>query len=283
MVRSRVVLPPPLGPTRATTSPSRPSRETPSRRGVRAGPVATPLNSHATRAAGEDRVWDAAVSTTRLAARLPTSTTCPASIASTRPPSRASWSRRCSAMITAVPSPASAPRIVTTERPPSSSSCESGSSSTSTRGCIASTPASARRCRSPPESVLTARPRRCAMPVFSSASATRPGMAAAGTARFSSPNATSRSTVGYTDCNSGSWKTKPTLVASTRVAVLMTSWPHTAALPPMVPPWKCGTNPLNTRSSDDFPEPEAPVTRVTPSPMCRSAMSSASVRPPGYR
>ena len=103
------------------------------------------------------------------------------------------------------------------------------------------------------------------MPVCSSASATRDGIAAGGVAVFSSPNATSRSTVGYTDCSSGSWNTKPTSVASTRVGVMMTSWPRTTALPPTVPPWKCGTRPLNTRSSDDFPEPDAPVITVRPS------------------
>ena len=68
------------------------------------------------------------------------SATWPPSTAITRPSSEASWSRRCSATTTAVPALASAARIETTERAPSSSSCESGSSRTSRRGRIARTP-----------------------------------------------------------------------------------------------------------------------------------------------
>ena len=152
MVRSRVVLPPPLGPTSATPRPPA-SRETPSRMGVRAGPVATSLSSHAiVDAAGSDDRRDLRFRRRCGAYRaVAPSATRPPSTASARPSSDAE-------LLEAVfgddhggarsreRSRGSKPR----ERAPSSSSCESGSSSTSRRGRIASTPASARRWRSPP-------------------------------------------------------------------------------------------------------------------------------------
>ena len=109
MVRSNVVFPPPLGPTRAITSPSCPAREIPSRMGVRAGPVATSLSSHAIvgapcRSSPRPPAVDDAARTRSRAARRQRR---PPSTAITRPSSEASWSRRCSATTTAVPSSAS--------------------------------------------------------------------------------------------------------------------------------------------------------------------------------
>ena len=228
MVRSSVVFPPPLGPTRATTSPSCPSRADPFEdgRARRTGRDVAPARHAIVEGPAARPPRLPVPSTMRRVPPVAPSAMFPPSTAITRPLSEPSWSMRCSATTTAVPDRASAARMATSERAPSSSSWESGSSSTSRRGRIARTPASARRWRSPPESVATARPRRCAMPARSSASPTRRSIAAGAMAMFSSPNATSRSTVGYTDCNSGSWNTNPTSVASTRVAVDMTSCPQ---------------------------------------------------------
>jgi len=57
------------------------------------------------------------------------------------------------------------------------------------------------------------------MPQTSSASATRRSISARAIPRFSIPKAASRSTLGYTACSSGSWKTNPTSRASSRVGV----------------------------------------------------------------
>ena len=118
-VRSSVVLPPPLGPTSATTSPARPSSDTPSRTGVRAGPVATPLRRHATDPAARGSAigyGHAARRTARPLGDVAHRRARPPSIARRRPPQR-----RRAARIDAPRRPPRCPCCASVEnrRPPS--------------------------------------------------------------------------------------------------------------------------------------------------------------------
>ena len=79
---------------------------------------------------------------------------------------------------------------------------------------MASAPAIATRCRSPPERVAITRSARWAHPTAPSASSTRLRISSRGSPRFSGPNATSSRTVTPKNCRSGFWKTMPTRCAS---------------------------------------------------------------------
>ncbi len=86
---------------------------------------------------------------------------------------------RCSITTSVAPvSPSACSMLARTSRTPSGSRFAVGSSSSSTPGRIASTPARARRCFCPPESDFVCRARGTSSPTASSASATRAGMSA---------------------------------------------------------------------------------------------------------
>ena len=127
---------------------------------------------------------------------------------------------RCSATTTDTPEPAS--RSHSRRRPsaPSASSWDVGSSSTSSRGVIASAEARATRWRWPPDRVAMRRFPSGEIPITASASSTRWRIEAGGSPRFSGPKATSRRTVARTNWASGSWKTRATWRASCRVVVV---------------------------------------------------------------
>ena len=100
--------------------------------------------------------------------------------------------------------------------------------------------------------------------------------------RFSSGNASSARTVPITTCVSGSWNSVPTAAASSPGPCSRVSIPATAARPANAPPWKCGTSPLATRSSVDFPEPDAPAsTTSSPGSISSVTSSSAGAAAPG--
>ena len=69
------------------------------------------------------------------------------------------------------------------------------SSNTMISGCMAKTPAMATRCFCPPESMCGALSAYSSMPTVLSAASTRRRISALGTPRFSSPKATSSSTM----------------------------------------------------------------------------------------
>ncbi len=90
-------------------------------------------------------------------------------------------SSRCSATSTARPtSSTSRARVASTSSAAVGSSAEVGSSSTSSRGCIASTDPIATRCCCPPERVRRSRARSSAMPSRSRVSSTRRRIVAGG-------------------------------------------------------------------------------------------------------
>ena len=93
---------------------------------------------------------------------------------------------------------------------PTGSRSDSGSSSTRTRGRMASVAAIAVRCFWPPDSVTVAAVRIPASPVTSRHQSTRAAISGCGRARFSGPNATSDCTVWLISCRFGFWNTMPT-------------------------------------------------------------------------
>ena len=93
---------------------------------------------------------------------------------------------------------------------PRGSSIAVASSSTSVRGRMASTPASASRCFWPPDRLDVSRRSKPESLTSESASFTRARSSSVGTPRFSGPNATSSSTVPATIWSSGFWNTRPT-------------------------------------------------------------------------
>ncbi len=204
--------------------------------------------------------------------------TAPTPSTTARSASGAARSRRCSASSTVVPR--SALRRATaasTSSAPWGSSCDVGSSRTSADGDAASAPAIATRWRSPPDSVVGARRRRCAMPSASSVSSTRRRIAVSERPRFSSTNAMSCSTSSTTSCASGSWLTNPTTSASSRGWWLRVERPKATTSPLNRPPVACGTRPFAARSSVLLPEPESPTTsRISPAATSRSTCSSAA-------
>ncbi len=157
----------------------------------------------------------------------------------------AARSRRCSASSTVVPRSAlRRPTAARTSSAPWGSSCDVGSSRTSAWGAAARAPAIAARWRSPPDSVLGERSRRCAMPSASSASSTRRRMTTSVMPRFSSAKATSCSTRSTTNCASGSWATNPTTSASSRGVWVRVSRPNVTTRPGEAPAGRVGHQPV---------------------------------------
>ena len=85
------------------------------------------------------------------------------------------------------------------------------SSSTSTAGFMASTPAMATRCFCPPDRACVSCRSKPESPTSSSACVTRLRSSSVGTPRFSGPKATSSSTSEATSWSSGFWNTMPTV------------------------------------------------------------------------
>ena len=109
------------------------------------------------------------------------------------------------------PCPCSSTRIFSIVAVPFGSSPAVGSSSTSTSGRMASTPASATRRFSPSLSLCGFRSLNTsgARPTCSRASRTRFSTVSSGSPRFRGPNATSFATVSSKSCISGNWNTRP--------------------------------------------------------------------------
>ena len=158
----------------------------------------------------------------------------------------------------------------------SGSSCEVGSSRSSSRGSSASAEARQTRCSSPPESSIVLRPQRWSASTDSSARSTRGQISRGATPRFSSPKATSFATMVITTWSSGSWKTVATVPASSAGRARRVSSPATTTRPAKRPPWKCGTSPASARSSVDLPDPDGPRSATTsPGSSARDTSRSA--------
>jgi hypothetical protein len=125
----------------------------------------------------------------------------------------------------------------------------------------ARTPARARRCCSPPESVVERRRSKPAKPTASSASGTRVRIAAGGQPRFSSPKATSSSTRSMTSWLAGSWKTIPTRAATAVASAVVGSRPATRSRPLQRPGNSRGIRPAMARARLLLPDPDGPTTR----------------------
>ncbi len=166
---------------------------------------------------------------------------------------------------------------------PSGSRLAVGSSRTRRPGRAAITPASARRCRWPPESSRVGRrpdPRR---PTSSSATGTRSCIASRGHARFSSPNATSSSTRSITTCRVGSWKTRPARAARPPGGNARVSMPSTVSDPRHSPGSSRGIRPDSASPSVLLPDPEGPTTRrEAPAGTWNSSPSRAALVDPRY-
>ncbi len=175
----------------------------------------TPSRSNAATSGGTAIRQDSSASTSRN-----TSLTLP--VRNTRPPlSKTAWSAKSASWtscvtitildgpahssLTSIESAWSESRPITSIIPlaPWGSRSLVGSSSTKNSGCIASTPASTRRCFWPPErSAGSRRLSRSPSPTVLNATSSRPLIASTGTARFSGPNATSASTLVPNNCAS---------------------------------------------------------------------------------
>ena len=164
----------------------------------------------------------------------------------------------------------------------SGSSCEVGSSSSSSLGRSASAEARQTRCSSPAESSETARSARCRAPTAASASSTRGQISADATPTFSRPNATSFATRLITAWSSGSWKTEATCPTSDAGADSRVSRPATITRPAKTPPWKCGTSPASARRSVDLPPPEGPSSAMCSPSSIVSEMPSSTGLPATY-
>ena len=234
---SSVDLPEPLGPTSATVDPPRTSRSTSAtavvtRGGALSGWEVRRTDSPRARtagSAGEEAAAAKASETStgtgsgcpgtqipiavssaprcaRTVAGGPSATTEPSGPSTTMRSTRSTHGpSRCST--TTVVSPRARTTSPTTRRTDAAlagSSIAVGSSSSRTLGDMASAPASASRCCSPPERVSGLAPARCPSPTSSSAAATGATMASRGIPRFSSPNATSRAAVEATTPAPGS-------------------------------------------------------------------------------
>ena len=200
--------------------------------------------SENSRAAGVASGGRASAAQARNSRGSPSQTTRPRSSAMARSAAGRQRSRRCSAITIVVPhSSLSRRKSQISSSPATGSSCEVGSSSSSSSGLWASAPASATRCSSPPDSVSVRRSSSCAMPSASAASSTARATAAAGSPRCSSASAISARTPLITTCDSGSWNSVPQTRESSLGPCSRTDMPATASSPDASPPWKCGTTP----------------------------------------
>ena len=172
---------------------------------------------------------------------------------------------------------ASAANAVTTSRAPIGSRFAVGSSSTSARGRMASSEASATRCLVPPDSMSRRRGVSGPRPVDARASAIRSTISSRGRPRFSSPNAISSSVSSITSCVSGSWNSTPTSPVSSASVALRVSRPPTVSVPfSQCASSACGIRPSRQSASVLFPAPLGPRrSRRSPSSQSKSRSRSA--------
>ena len=151
-----------------------------------------------------------------------------------------------------------------------------GSSRSSTAGRMASTPASAARRFSPPESWNGTRSAASAIPTARSASPARARASSGVAPRFSGPKATSSSTVGLKSWSSGFWNTTPTVCGSLlRCAGSAGSSPLTDASPGLP-----GSTPHSRRNSVVLPAPLGPTSATHSPGSTANVTPSRAVRPP---
>ena len=167
---------------------------------------------------------------------------------------------------------------------PAGSSCAVGSSSTTTPVPIATMLAIATRCCSPPDSANGSRSARCAIPSRASTASIRASISERGTARFSSPNASSSRTVSF---EAESWlagvaKTIPTRPRRSFDTAVTRSVSPSVARPSTVARTTRGMKPAASSASVDLPAPVRPATPTrVPAATERLTPSSASVRAAG--
>ena len=160
---------------------------------------------------------------------------------------------------------------------PAGSSCAVGSSRTRTDVPIATMLAIATRCCSPPDRLNGSRPARWAMPSRSRVWSIRASISARGTARFSSPNASSSRTVSF---EADSWlagvaNTIPTRPRRASGAASAVAIPAIVTWPSSLARTTRGMNPAAASARVDLPAPLRPVT-PTRSPAWRSSVRSVS-------
>ncbi len=143
------------------------------------------------------------------------------------------------------------PTASRTSSTPTGSRLAVGSSRSNSPGRIASAPASASRCRWPPDSRSVLWSRGSARPTSARAVRTRGQISSRGTARFSSPNATSSPTRSRIVWASGSCMTRPQLPGLGRT-------PSTVSDPASSPSSLLPRTPASAWSNVDLPAPEAP-------------------------
>ena len=160
-------------------------------------------------------------------------------------------------MITVVPSSRLILRIVARNSLAAiGSSCEVGSSSTSTFGCIAITEARFKSCFCPPDSSSTFFANQFWMPKKLAISATRSRIVCWSYPRFSSPNASSCHTLSVTIWLSGLWRTYPISLACVLTDTCSKASPQNRISPLLVPYGVSAV--LKCRSNVVFPQPDFP-------------------------
>ena len=140
---------------------------------------------------------EGAICSVPLASDMRSEITLPAS----RVMMRSAWAASvasCVAISTVMPPSTRRQMVLMNRARLSGSSMLDASSSSSTRGRMASAPASARRCFCPPESECVCRSSKPARSAAASASATRSRISSGASPRFSGPKATSFCTTGAT-------------------------------------------------------------------------------------
>ena len=191
----------------------------------------------------------------------------------------------CSVDSTPAPSRASSASRSAMASLPAGSSCAVGSSSTTTPVPIATMLAMATRCCSPPDSANGSRSARWAIPSRARTVSIRASIADRGTARFSSPNASSSRTVSF---EADSWlagvaKTMPTRPRRSFDSAVTRSVSPRAQPGPR--PWRAttrGIKPAASSASVDLPAPVRPATPTrAPAATERLTPPSASVRAAG--
>ena len=142
----------------------------------------------------------------------------------------------------------------------------------------------ASRCRSPPDSVATARPPRCADPGpferLADAAAHHRGRRA--DVLEPERDVALHARIHGLQTRDPERRIPPSwrgLASAWRARRDRTPSPR----PSTVPPWKWGTSPLNTRSSDDLPDPDAPAMSVMPLSTSRSTPSMLGTPAFGYQ
>ncbi len=207
----------------------------------------------------------------RNACTEPSLTTTPsADSTTTRSTCSSHGSMRCST--TSNVRPSAADRIASrTLADVSLSSIEVGSSSSRMSGRIASTPARASRCCSPPDRAALKWSRPYVRPTDSSASSTRGQISSRGMAAFSGPNATSRPMRSATIASAGFCRSRP-------------SRPSTSAVPLSSPAIVVPRAPARPYRSVDLPAPLGPTSSTrSPGSIVRSSPATTGLRRPRGR